>query len=102
MRNFMRYFMLMLCALYMAGCTTIDTISDKNVNNKIFSGTIRHVELACGHAVCIDAPFSFVADVVLLPVTIPWSIYNGATVDSEKTPKVERHPHVPASLKRSD
>lgn len=90
----------MLWLVWLSGCTTIDTVSDKNINNKIFSGTIRHVELACAHAVCIDAPFSFAADVVLLPVTVPWSIYNATTKDSATSSSAERTNEVPASLER--
>jgi uncharacterized protein YceK len=58
------------------GCATVGTLAEPETTNKIFSGTIRHTELKCAHAVCVDFPFSLVADAVLLPVTIPWSIVN--------------------------
>jgi len=52
------------------------TLAEHETKNKVFSGTRRHVELKCAHAVCLDFPFSRVADAVLLPVTTPWSIAN--------------------------
>jgi uncharacterized protein YceK len=69
----------------LAGCTTLSTLGEEEHNNKIYSGTIRQVELGCGHGVCIDFPFSLVADTVLLPVTIPWSIYNTSTDSAKKS-----------------
>ncbi|MBU2893720.1 YceK/YidQ family lipoprotein [Colwellia sp. D2M02] len=90
---------LILFTFLSAGCTTIYTLGNEEQNNKIFSGTIRQVELACGHAVCVDFPFSLVADVVLLPATIPWSIYNVSTNSAEKY-KASKQPDVPVMLEK--
>jgi uncharacterized protein YceK len=60
----------------LCGCATAGTLAEHETRNKIYSGTIRHVELKCAHGVCLDFPFSLIADTVLLPVTIPWSIAN--------------------------
>jgi uncharacterized protein YceK len=66
----------MLAAAAISGCATIGTLSEDETKNKIYSGTIRHAELACAHAVCLDLPFSLAADTLLLPVTVPWSAVN--------------------------
>ncbi len=58
----------------LAGCATIGTLTEEQTRNKIYSGTIRQVELKCAHATCLDFPFSLIADTVLLPVTIPWTV----------------------------
>jgi len=85
-----------------SGCTTIGTLGEEEHNNKVYSGTLRQFELACGHAVCIDFPFSFVADTILLPVTIPWSIYNVSTDRAEKYKKSkEPNDYVSESIKRN-
>jgi uncharacterized protein YceK len=70
----------------MCGCATIMTIGETETKNKVFSGTVRHIELKCAHAICLDMPFSLVADTVLLPVTIPWTAYNFIKVDENQTP----------------
>ena len=77
-----------IALLALAGCATIGTLTEPETKNKIFSGTIRHIELKCAHAVCLDMPFSLVADAVLLPVTIPWTAYNVITsTENEKSGK---------------
>lgn len=78
-----RYLILIMLAF--SGCTTIDTVSDEKVKNKILSGTARHIELQCAHAVCIDAPFSLVLDVVLLPATIPLTFYKNSHISNKQT-----------------
>lgn len=75
-----------LVLLAISGCATISTLTEPETKNKIFSGSIRNVELKCAHATCLDFPFSLVADVILLPITIPWTAYRYITADeSEKT-----------------
>jgi uncharacterized protein YceK len=64
--------------LMLANCATISTLSEDETKNKVLSGTIRHGELKCAHGTCLDFPFSLVADVLLLPITIPWSLVNAA------------------------
>jgi uncharacterized protein YceK len=73
-----------LLVAVLSGCTTIGTLSEQDTNNKIFSGTIRQVELKCAHAVCLDFPFSLAADAVLLPVTVPWSVVNFIQSDDKE------------------
>jgi len=65
-----------VAAFLTSGCATIGTLGEDETRNKIYSGTVRHVELKCAHAACLDLPFSLVADTVLLPVTIPWTMSN--------------------------
>jgi uncharacterized protein YceK len=65
-----------IALLALSSCATIGTLTEPETKNKIFSGTIRHVELKCAHAVCLDMPFSVIADAVLLPVTVPWTAYD--------------------------
>ncbi|MCL1038241.1 YceK/YidQ family lipoprotein [Shewanella submarina] len=65
------------------GCTTIDTVTDDKIENKVYSGTAKHIDLGCGHGVCIDAPFSFVLDTILLPATIPVTLYKVSKSDEE-------------------
>ena len=67
---------LVLIALSLSGCATIGTLGEPQTRNKVFSGTIRDIELECAHGTCLDLPFSLVADTVVLPATIPWSLYN--------------------------
>jgi uncharacterized protein YceK len=69
----------------LAGCATIATLAEPETKNKIFSGTIRHVDLKCAHATCLDFPFSLVADTVILPATIPWTTYNFIKSDATQT-----------------
>ena len=66
----------MLFALALSGCATIGTLGEPETRNKVYSGTIRDIQLGCAHGTCLDLPFSLSADTVVLPATIPWSIYN--------------------------
>lgn len=72
--------------LLLSGCATIVSLQEDG-KNKIYSGTIKHFELGCAHAVCLDFPFSLAADTVVLPYTIPRTIYNCISSDEsqEKT-----------------
>src|SRR5574341_488872 len=77
-----------IALLALSGCATTATLTEPETNNKIFSGTIRHIELKCAHATCLDMPFSLLADAVLLPVTIPWTAYNfSRSNESERSGK---------------
>jgi len=79
-----------LLILAISGCATIGTLTEPETKNKIFSGSVRHVELKCAHATCLDFPFSLIADVILLPVTIPWTAYRYiASDESERTDKLK-------------
>lgn len=83
----------------LAGCATMATLEEKESRNKIYSGTIRHVELKCAHASCLDAPFSVFLDTLLLPVTLPWTAYNYLAADQASKPpeRVEEENNHPAA-----
>ena len=76
----------LVALLALTGCVTIGTLTEPETRNKIFSGTIRHIDLECAHAVCLDMPFSLVADAAILPVTIPWTAYNFIKSDENQEP----------------
>jgi uncharacterized protein YceK len=76
----------MLFALALSGCATIGTLGEPQTRNKVFSATIKDIQLECAHGSCLDLPFSPAADTVVLPATIPWSIYN---VFHEANPEVD-------------
>ncbi|WP_139379590.1 YceK/YidQ family lipoprotein [Zoogloea sp. LCSB751] len=80
----MRKVVLLFSALpvFVTGCTTLITLSEAETKNKIYSGTIRQADLKCGHGTCFDFPFSLIADTALLPVTIPWTVFNLASGDA--------------------
>jgi uncharacterized protein YceK len=67
---------LVLLAVALSGCATIGTLGEPQTRNKVFSGTIRDIQLEGAHGTCLDFPFSLVGDIVVLPATIPWSLYN--------------------------
>lgn len=84
----------------LAGCGTLATLEEKENRNKVYSGTIRHVELKCAHATCLDAPFSVLLDTLLLPVTLPWTAYNYMAADKASKPieqVAQENNHQPAS-----
>ena len=69
-----------------AACSTIGTLGENETRNKIYSGTVRQWELGCAHGTCLDFPFSLVADTLLLPFTIPWTVVNLSN-EGEAEPK---------------
>jgi len=75
--------------LTLKGCATIATLTEPETRNKVFSGTVRHIEMQGAHATCFDMPFSLAADVVLLPVTIPWTAYNFIIMGENKTSAIQ-------------
>lgn len=70
-------------SITLTGCYSMQTLSDQSKKNKVYSGTIEHVEIECRHGACVDAPFSFILDTTLLPLTIPWTILNFVTASPE-------------------
>jgi uncharacterized protein YceK len=72
--------------LVLSGCATIVTLTEPETNNKIFSGTIRHIENKCAHGICLDMPFSLVVDAVVTPITIPWTAYNYIRPEEKQKP----------------
>ena len=82
----------MMAVTLLAGCATIGTLSEDETKNKVFSGTIRHGELKCAHGTCLDFPFSLAADVLLLPITVPWSLVNFAKSSGTESKKETGNP----------
>ena len=67
-------------ALVLSGCATTITVFDENPDNLIYSGTRRDLDgWTFAHGGFLDLPFSFVFDTILLPYTIPRTIWNYAT-----------------------
>ncbi|WP_019143248.1 YceK/YidQ family lipoprotein [Noviherbaspirillum massiliense] len=66
----------------LCGCVSVGTLVENKTPNKIYSGTRRHIEARCMSIVCADLPFSLVADTLLLPVTVPWTLVDFYTVDA--------------------
>jgi uncharacterized protein YceK len=69
-----------------SGCGTIITLEEDSSfdcrGNLIYAGTVRSIENR-GHTL-LDIPFSFVLDTLVLPYTIPksiWNYYHLKTVD---------------------
>src|SRR5215510_226074 len=84
---------LVLVAVALSGCGTIGTLGEPQTRNKVFSGTIRDIQLQGAHGTCLDLPFSLVADAVVLPATIPWSLYN--VFHNEPMPRETANPLTP-------
>ena len=67
---------------FCSGCGTLVTLTDnKEWPNQIYAGTRA---AANGHATQIDVPFSLIADTVVLPYTIPRTIYNLSQRDDQQ------------------
>jgi len=98
MFNVVRISVISLClvVLFVSGCATSMTLSHPCPwNPKIYSGTRMDslvfkepkneaegwLRAFFGGAMFIDLPFSFVADTVLLPITVPWAAYDKMTED---------------------
>ena len=56
-----------------SGCGTLANIAEDEPRNKIYVGT--RASLGNVHGGIIDVPFSFVLDTILLPYTIPATVY---------------------------
>jgi len=78
--------------LIISGCETVYTLKHENGRNKVYTGTISHINGFCDHGRCLDAPFSFVLDTILLPATIPWTAYNYIATDPPEKSPPEEHP----------
>src|SRR5215831_10162806 len=78
----------LLFVLMVNGCGTIFTLQEDSEydcrSNLIYSGTIRTVKNAL-HTL-FDIPFSFVLDTIVLPYTVPktiWNYFHPRTRDGE-------------------
>ncbi len=75
-------------ALALSGCATTITVFEEEPDNLVYSGTRRDLDgWALAHGGFLDLPFSFVFDTVLLPYTIPRTIWNYATAEEEDKPE---------------
>lgn len=71
-------------ALALSGCATTIAVFEEDPDNLVYSGTRRDLDgWALAHGGFLDLPFSFVFDTVLLPYTIPRTIWNYATDGTE-------------------
>lgn len=67
------------CALALSGCGTLANTFEEEPKNKIYVGVRQDLTgWTFAHGGFIDLPFSFVADTILLPYTIPKTIANYA------------------------
>ena len=85
--------------ILLMGCTTAITLSEPTTKNKVYSGTGRQIYLGCAHGTCLDFPFSLLADTVLLPITIPWTLVNFTDGKSEASKTTTSQP-APTSSKQ--
>ena len=69
-------------ALALSGCATSVTVFEEDSDNLVYSGARRDLDgWAFAHGGFIDLPFSFVFDTVLLPYTIPRTIWKHAKAE---------------------
>lgn len=67
------------------GCGTLVALSDnKQWPNQIYAGTRASYQ---GFHTQLDVPFSCIMDTVVLPYTIPRTIYNYSKIKKEQTTK---------------
>ena len=66
--------LILVSVISLQGCGTFVTLGDNEKwNNQIYAGTRASAQ---GHATQLDVPFSIIMDTVVLPYTIPRTIYN--------------------------
>lgn len=68
----------------LVGCATQTVLDEEDTKNKIYCGTIRHFDTTGWYDTIYDLPFSFVADTLLLPYTIPKTIINYQSQEEEE------------------
>ena len=67
---------MLVLALIVSGCGTLCTATESHCGKLApFSGTRAAAQ---GHGTQLDVPFSFIADVILLPITIPKALIEAA------------------------
>lgn len=74
----MRFCLTLILLVSTVSCSTIYTVRERYPRNKVFSGTIADFGNPWWfwHGGVFDWPFSFIADTVLLPYTIPRTLIN--------------------------
>ena len=76
-----------LLALALSGCATLGITFTDEPKNKIYIGVRQDFTgWTFAHGGFVDWPFSLVLDTILLPYTIPRTIWNHATDDEEPDP----------------
>ncbi len=80
-----------LLLLSISGCGTIGRlIDDDGCQNLLFSGT--RASLGNPHGGFLDAPFSLVADIIVLPYTIPATIHEPDECQEDgKPPEIQKN-----------
>jgi uncharacterized protein YceK len=74
--------LLLAASLILSGCATMASSFEEEPKNKIYVGVRQDLTgWTFAHGGFIDLPFSFVADTILLPYTIPKTIANYAAED---------------------
>jgi uncharacterized protein YceK len=72
-------------ALALSGCATMANTFEAEPPNKVYVGVRQDLTgWTFIHGGFLDLPFSFVADTILLPYTIPKTIVNYAAQDGPK------------------
>ena len=85
----MRNMMLALACWLLASCGTLCTaVEDGRGCAKLapYSGTKASAQ---GHATQLDVPFSFLADTLLLPITLLKALFNGSNKETEAAQPVD-------------
>jgi len=90
MRNI---FLLSLLITFLSGCISIKTVSEAKPCNKIYSGTVGNLTNSwwLAHSLFLDVPFSFVLDTLMLPYTIPKTMHNKLS-DNSECKKIDKAP----------
>jgi len=80
-----KFFILCLLTAFISGCVTIKTVSEAKPCNKIYSGTVGNLTDGWWlmHSLFLDVPFSFVLDTLMLPYTVPKTLHNKYSENSE-------------------
>lgn len=74
-------------ALALSGCGTLANTFEDEPKNKIYVGVRQDLtEWTFIHGGFLDLPFSFVADTILLPYTVPKTIANYASAEGTDEP----------------
>lgn len=80
-------------ALALSGCATMANTFEEEPKNKIYVGVRQDLTgWTFAHGGFIDLPFSFVADTILLPYTIPKTIANYAAQEDPRPAPEDKHP----------
>jgi len=86
--------LVIVSSLLLSGCGTIWALSNNEQwPNQIYAGTRAS---ATGHSTQLDVPFSLIADTLVLPYTIPRTIYNFSRSPDAVPGKEQAYPCKPS------